>query len=90
MIISAVQQSDSVIPVHTSVLVQNFFPHRLSETISRVLCAIQQVLMANHSTYLSVGIIMHKLENYFSKEKKQSTISFKILEKSMVIEFFRI
>ena len=46
VIISTVQQNDSVIHVHTSILFQILFPHRLSQNIwQSSLCYIQQVLI---------------------------------------------
>ena len=46
MIISAVQQSDSVINVDTAILFHILFPHRLSQKLGRVSCAIQQAPVA--------------------------------------------
>ena len=43
VIISAIQQSDSVIHMHTPILFQILFPYRLHRILGRVLCAIQQV-----------------------------------------------
>ena len=40
-----VQQRDSVIPIYVSILPQILFPTRLVHNISRVPCAIQQVLV---------------------------------------------
>ena len=49
LIISAIQQSDLVIHIHTSILSDSSHTdyHRI---LDRVLCAIQQVSLANHST----------------------------------------
>ena len=43
VMISAVQQSDSVIHGRTSILFQILFPHRWSQNMGRVLCALEQV-----------------------------------------------
>ena len=44
-LVSGVQQSDSVIHIHVSILFQFFSPFRYYRVFSRVPCAIQQVLV---------------------------------------------
>ena len=61
LLVSAVQQSESVIPTHISTLFFRFFPHiGHQRALSRVPCAIQQVLI----NYLFYFIFLTSLLEY--------------------------
>ena len=65
VLVSDVQQSDSFIHKHISILSKSHFPCRYYRTLSRVPCAIQQALVNYLFFYIVVHVFVNpKLLNY--------------------------